>query len=617
MINRIWIGAYFIRSSHINHIDPINPINPNKVRKNTKRTFRYYWNHIKRFKILAAIAVCSMMIVIALDLIIPYLYKTFFDALAGSKDPIATSDVLIKIIVLIALAHVGINIFRRLGDFMNIPLQSRVMGNIYYECFQYLHKHSYDFFNNNFTGSLVKKVNRMVSSLEGITDKFYYELMPLFIKIIVIFIVLLWIQPIIGIIMLVWTLIFMISNYFFISYKWKFDIDRAQADTRITGVLADTITNNANVRLFASLGFESKRFSEVINDWGIKMRTAWRLDTYASTVQGFAMILLEFLIFYFAITFWAKGMLTIGDFVWIQAYLIGLFIQLWSFGRTIRELYRRMADAEEMIIVLHTKHKVYNVPNAKNISIVRGKIEFKHVSFAYQKDDSLIRDLNLKIKPGEKIALIGPSGGGKTTITKLLLRFFDIQKGKILIDGQNIKKVTQESLRSQISFVPQDPILFHRTLMENIQYGRKEASKEEIIAASKLANCHDFIMSFTKKYNTYVGERGVKLSGGERQRVAIARAILANAPILVLDEATSSLDSQSEMLIQEALQNLMKYKTTLIIAHRLSTIMKMDRILVLQDGQIVEEGTHADLLSHKTGLYKKMWNLQVGGYVEE
>jgi len=584
---------------------------------NTKLTYRYFLNHIKRYKFLAAVALFSMLATVGFELLAPYFYKVFFDTLTSVKDPLVASHILIKIIIIIAILHLVSLLFRRLGDFVNIPLYSRVMSNIYHGCFNYLHKHSYNFFNNNFSGSLVKKVNRMVYSFEVISDKFYYELLPLIARILIIFVVLLWLRPLIGIVMFVWTVLFLFLNYLFTLYKWKFDVARAKADTKITGALADTITNSANVKMFASLDFESERFKGVVYDWAKKICLTWNLDLAASTLQAFAMIILEFLVFYFAIGYWAKGILTVGDFVWIQAYLIDLFSRLWNFGRVIRDLYVRLADAEEMILVLHKKHEVRDIPKAKNISIVHGKIEFKEVNFSYHNEGSVIKDLNLKIKSGERVALIGPSGGGKSTITKLLLRFFDIQKGNILIDGQDIKNVTQDSLRSQISFVPQDPILFHRTLMENIRYGRREASDEEIIAAAKMANCHNFIMSFPDKYNTYVGERGIKLSGGERQRVAIARAILANAPILVLDEATSSLDSESEMLIQEAFQNLMKQKTTIVIAHRLSTIMRMDRILVLQNGQLVEEGSHADLLSNQSGLYKRLWDLQVGGYVNK
>ncbi len=587
------------------------------MRTNTKRTFRYFFNHIKQFKISLTVAVILMLLVVVLELLPPYFYKVFFDTISSSQESALIAPELVKIIVVIAIIHLTANLFRRLGDFVNIFLHSRVMSNIYHNCFEYLHKHSYDFFASNFTGSLVKKVNRIVYAFESIADKFYYELIPLGLRIIFIFIVLFWIHPVIGLIMLAWTALFLLSNYLFTSYKWKFDVARAKAETNITGVLADTITNSVNLKLFASLPFELKKFKGVIKDWMKKLVTTWKLSVIVEGVQAFAMILLEFFVLYFAIKFWKQGLLTIGDFVWIQAYLLDLFMRLWGFGRMIREVYVRLSDAEEMIDIFHTKHGVSDVPDAKNISIVRGKIEFNKVRFSYVKNEPVIKNLDLKIKSGEKVGLIGPSGGGKSTITKLLLRFCDIQKGKIVIDSQDIKNVTQDSLRSQISFVPQDPILFHRTLMDNIRYGRSGAGDEEVMIASKLANCHEFIMNFPDKYNTYVGERGIKLSGGERQRVAIARAILANAPILILDEATSSLDSESEMLIQEAFENLMKQKTTIVIAHRLSTIMRMDRIIVLQDGKIVEEGAHSDLLSQKTGLYKKLWDLQMGGYVNE
>jgi ATP-binding cassette subfamily B protein len=318
---------------------------------------------------------------------------------------------------------------------------------------------------------------------------------------------------------------------------------------------------------------------------------------------------------YAAIQFWSNGLLSIGDFVLIQSYLIIIFNKLWGFGRVIRHFYEHLADAEEMTEILDTPHDITDIKHAKELVVKKGKIEFVGVNFYYHKTRKVIDRLDLKIKPGERIALIGPSGAGKSTIMKLLLRQYDVTSGKILIDGQHISKVTQASLWQNISLVPQDPVLFHRTLIENIRYGNPDANKEEVLAASKLAHCHEFINEFPDAYETYVGERGVKLSGGERQRVAIARAMLRGAPILVLDEATSSLDSESEMFIQDALDKLMKKKTVIVIAHRLSTIMKVDRILVIDQGKIVESGTHKELLGKKKGIYKKLWKLQAGGFL--
>jgi ATP-binding cassette subfamily B protein len=275
-----------------------------------------------------------------------------------------------------------------------------------------------------------------------------------------------------------------------------------------------------------------------------------------------------------------------------------------------------MANAKEMVEVMDKVSDVQDVLSAKQLTVSKGAIEFKKVDFGYNATRKILREISLSIKPGEKIALVGSSGAGKSTVTKLLLRLFNLNKGKILIDGQDIAKVTQDSLRQNIALVPQDPILFHRSLKDNIRYGKPDATEEELIAASKQAHCHEFITALPEGYDSLVGERGVKLSGGERQRVAVARAILMNAPILILDEATSSLDSESEALIQDALTKLMEGKTVIAIAHRLSTIMQMDRIIVMQEGRILDEGKHEDLLT-RDGLYKSLWSIQAGGFLAE
>ena len=300
--------------------------------------------------------------------------------------------------------------------------------------------------------------------------------------------------------------------------------------------------------------------------------------------------------------------------VLLQSYLIRLVENLWGFSDIIRSFYESFANAQEMALVLDNPYEIADQSKeiAKNI---KGEVVFDKVTYIYKNNNiKVLDDFSLEIPPGQKIAIVGSSGAGKTTFVRLLMRLFDIQFGNILIDGIDIKNITQKNLREQIAFVPQDPVLFHRTLMENIRYGRREATDEEVLAAAHLAHCDDFINALPHKYETYVGERGVKLSGGERQRVAIARAILKNAPILVLDEATSSLDSRSESLIQDALVKLIHGKTTIVIAHRLSTIRQMDRIIVLEQGKIVEDGTHDELAKKRNGMYKKLWDIQAGGF---
>jgi ATP-binding cassette subfamily B protein len=309
------------------------------------------------------------------------------------------------------------------------------------------------------------------------------------------------------------------------------------------------------------------------------------------------------------------GYVTIGTFVLAQTYIVGLASQLWGLNRIIRQVYQSFADSKEMVEILLQKYEIADVPHAKNLVVNDGKITFDKVSFSFGKEGEVISNLNVTIKPGEKIAIVGPSGAGKTTFVRLIMRLYNINAGSISIDDQDISHVTQDSLRENISFVPQDPVLFHRTLMENIRYGRRDATDEEVITAARLAHCAEFIESLPLKYDTFVGERGIKLSGGERQRVAIARAILKKAPILIFDEATSSLDSYSESLIQDALENLMTNSTTIVIAHRLSTVKKMDRIISMENGKIVEEGTHDELSNKESGLYKKLWDLQVGGFL--
>lgn len=328
------------------------------------------------------------------------------------------------------------------------------------------------------------------------------------------------------------------------------------------------------------------------------------------------MIVIEAGLMFGALHFWQMGLVTIGDFVLIQAYLLTTFDRLVSVNRELRRFHDAYADASEMAHILDTLHEVPDKKGAKPLVVRTGEVAFKNVDFHFHEEKAVFKNFNLSIRGGEKVALVGPSGAGKSTVTKLILRLFDVKSGAIEIDGQNIAQIQQESLREAIGFVPQEPILFHRTLLENIRYGRRNATDEEVIEAAKKAYCHDFISKLPDTYQTYVGERGVKLSGGERQRVAIARAILKNSPILVLDEATSSLDSGSEVMIQDALAKLMSGKTVIVIAHRLSTIMKMDRIIALDNGRVIEEGTHQGLL-RKKGLYASLWQHQAGGFLQD
>jgi len=552
----------------------------------------------------------------AIDSIIPIYFKNFFNLLSENEDKILVVDGLIRLLTFIGIFSLTRWVFWRIAVFVLNFFESINMSDLSKRCFDYLHKHSYAYFSNNFTGSVVKKSKSFVNAFEVLVDQLFYELIPAMVTITVITVVLGRVNIFLGLGMLLWNIIFMIINWIFTKYKIKYDIQRSEAETSTSSFLADTVTNNTNIKLFNGHKKEFNDYSNLNNNLHKIRRFTWDMSAKFYALQSFLMIVLEMGIFYFAIKLWVKNVLTIGDFVLIQSYVLTVIMMVWDFGKIINRIYERLAEAEEMTIIFNTPHEVSDDLSAKDLEIKLGRVKFDKINFAYENGEKVLEDFSLEIKPGQKVALVGLSGSGKSTLVKLLLRLHDIQDGQILVDGQDISKVTQESLRKQISLVPQDPILFHRSLMENIRYGRLEATDDEVIEASKLAFCDKFIDKLRDGYGTFVGERGIKLSGGERQRVAIARAILRNSPILILDEATSSLDSESEKYIQESLNHLTEGKTVLVIAHRLSTIKEVDRIVVLEKGKIIEDGTHKDLIKKKNGVYNRLWDIQVGGFIK-
>ncbi len=577
---------------------------------------RTFYRYVRRHPLLLFLSLFFSVLVYVLEIITPLFYKRFFDVLAGST-PVLMDDAVETLIgilfIVVGLGTLGW-IFRRISQFSSNYFQSRTMADIANGSFEYLFGHSHEFFINNFAGSLVRRVNRLVRAFEQVVDNMLFNLIPLAITIIGILIVLFSRHVLLGIALFIWVTVFIGLHLLIARWKQKYNLKRAEKDSEATGVLSDAITNQANIKLFSGRVYEQNLFRNVIKELQRFRLLTWNIDEVINTVQGVLMILIEFVLMFIAIKFWREGVLTVGDFALIQAYIITVFGHIWYFGRVIRKLYEAFADATEMIEILDAPHEISDKPGALDLVVTTGAIEFNNVDFYFRRTRSIFKNFSLSIAGGTKAALVGPSGAGKSTITQLLLRLYDVNRGHILIDGQDISLVTQKSLRDNISFVPQDSVLFHRTLMENIRYGKRTATDKEVVEAAKQAHCHEFISQFPEGYATYVGERGVKLSGGERQRVAIARAILKNAPILILDEATSSLDSESEKYIQDALQTLMEGKTVIVVAHRLSTIMLMDTIFVLENGKIVTKGTHEELRSTE-GLYKKLWDIQAGGFL--
>lgn len=391
--------------------------------------------------------------------------------------------------------------------------------------------------------------------------------------------------------------------------------NREKSDTRskMVGYEADILSQAPTVLLFGAQAHEIQGFRKRATIF----IQAWSARAFRNQRDWDGIVAISFFfeagVIWMLYRGWQAGTVTIGDFVLCQALIAGVIRNVHSSMKYMGEWQDASVDAEEAMKLLNQEPDVQDLSSAKKLRIKKGEIVFEHVNFQYGEASAVLTDINLTIAPRERVAFVGRSGAGKSTIVKLLLRLHNLSSGAIRVDGQPIHLVTQNSLREVISYVPQEPLLFHRSIRENISYGSPNASDRQIIAAAKQAHCHEFISNLEKGYDSLVGERGVKLSGGERQRVAIARAILKNAPILVLDEATSSLDPESEQLIQAAMDELMKKKTVIVIAHRLSTIRHMDRVIVLDEGKIADQGTHDDLLKHDT-LYRDFWHRQTKGY---
>lgn len=578
---------------------------------------RTIWQGMKGRRIALYFLLFETVLGNAVQVIVPLYYKRFFDIVGAPGDRAARLPELVHILFLVLALNGLVWLLFRLGSYVLNRFESGVIARLKQISFEYLIHHSFSFFSNTFTGSLVQRVNRFARAFERLTDTLIFNFVPLVVNIIGVIIVVYLQKPLMAYILLGWVIVTILTNYFFSVWKYKYDLRSAAADSATTGLLADIISNQNAVATFAAADREIASFRKTSNDQARFMRISWDLSASMDAVQALFIVALEFLVFFYALKYWAAGVVTVGTFVLIQVYILGLAGKLWNFSRIVRTVYEGLADSEEMVGILVTPHGVQDRPDASDLVIRSGQVVFDKVSFGFSEDRAVLDAISLTIAGGEKIAVIGPSGAGKSTLVKLLLRMYDLEAGRLLIDGQDIREVTQDSLRRAISLVPQDPVLFHRTLLENIRYGRPGASDAEVIAAAKLAHCDEFIDSLPLKYGTFVGERGIKLSGGERQRVAIARAMLKNAPILILDEATSSLDSHSEMLIRDALDVLMKGKTTIVIAHRLSTIRQMDRIVVVEGGRIAEEGTHDELLGRERSIYKHLWELQAGGFIAE
>lgn len=477
---------------------------------------------------------------------------------------------------------------------------------------------SYQFFTEQKVGTLAGDLMNFSKSYVSLTDTYFLNTNHLLISFVFSLIVIGVISPILLVPTVCITILMIVLNVRNIKARAPYRNKRKELNSKLAGSVADVMGNQLLVRIF---GMEKQESREIYQERKV-IETITRKEI--AIIERESLVRQSFLYTFQAITIalfiWlgTRGLVSIAGLVFTFGYINRSTEAIFSISGIIRQYEQVFLDSAPIINILQTPATVTDTPGAQAITITKGEVVFRNVDFTYadEHDNLIFNNLNLHIKPGERLGLAGHSGGGKTTLTKILLRFADIENGEIIIDGQNIADVTQISLRSQIAYVPQEPYLFHRTLKENIAYAKSDATHEDIVTAAKKAHAWEFIQSLPKGLETVVGERGVKLSGGQRQRIAIARAILKDAPILILDEATSALDSESEKVIQQSLEELMKNRTSIVIAHRLSTIQKMDRILVMKDGAITEEGTHKALLE-QGGVYAKLWAHQSGGFLED
>lgn len=555
-------------------------------------------------------------IIWAIDLTLsPYLLKIMVDSMAEAPLAEAYQALFTPALLYFGMLVVIVLIFRFYDyAWLNInPPMKRHIGSILMDRMM---QHAYHLFQENFSGSLGNKIKDVMSGIPDLIkiliDHFFAHTVAMLIAVCAVFTI----SPKFAVALFVWSIIFMAIPIIFSTHARQVSDDAAEVRSTVVGTIVDILSNMLSVRLFSARQSENNRLENSLNEY---VKADQKRDWFflkVNALQGVSFVFYQSLVLYWLIDGFRQGSNMPGDFVLVLAVNTAIMQHLWMISKDLLTVAELAGNITQGLRIVLSSPEIQDMPNAKQLVVQKGEIIFSQVHFRYRDAEVLFENKSITIEPGQKIGLVGYSGGGKTTFVNLILRLFEVTGGHILIDGQDIREVSQGSLHANIAMIPQDPVLFHRSLMDNIRYGRFDATDQEVMEAARQAYAAEFIEKLPRGYHSFVGGRGVKLSGGQRQRIAIARAILKNAPILVMDEATSQLDSVTEQFIQDKLWKLMKDKTTIVIAHRLSTLLNMDRILVFDRGKIIEDGTHKQLLA-QGGQYKTLWDTQVGGFLPE
>ena len=580
-----------------------------------KATLKLLWHYTKPFAWQRNLAICAVVFSVVVEgYIAPFILAQFINQLQAGSITVKSSMPLV--IMYAATLLVSTVLSWRLTLWATWVFEVKSMRGLASAILDHLIGHSLNFHANRFGGSLISQSTKLVNALERFWDSVIWDFLPI-------------VSGIIAAVFILWfvywqyALFLLIISIFFgitVFYGSRFLRIRNERETdawnKMTGFVADVITNIATVKAFGATTHENTRMQKNANEWSDRAFGSMRGFIGVSTVWSILLVVIYVAALLFAADAGEHHTIKVGAVYLMLTYTLSVGRNLWTLNQVMRQYNSIMGDSAAMVKELNLNYDIQDMSSA-TLHANKGEICFNNVSFAHDKGTSkqIFNSINFTIKPGQRVGLVGHSGSGKTTITRLLLRFSDVDAGSISIDGQDISAVTQQSLHESIAYVAQEPLLFHRTLADNIAYGKPDAAEEQIIHAAKQAHAWEFIQDLPDGLATAVGERGIKLSGGQRQRIAIARAILKDAPILVLDEATSALDSESERLIQDSLNKLMCERTSIVIAHRLSTISQLDRIIVLENGAIIEDGSHHELLARR-GTYASLWKHQSGGFIK-